>query len=234
MADSNSLGLDFEKETATAETTTDQAQNAPENETKPEKKKPYVNPERVKTGGPQRVRAVLVVYARSTDDCTQEKPSEEELAERMQRIKEQNEKIKQRRLVSARPSFSLTVPLRDSRMSKRTRMHSERRKTQNASSRRRRAKCRMVSIAHENRTHGGSWTGCRAVNGTRASPREDGNRPRRTSQNSREGNRHAGVGVVDREDVVAVGVVAALCPSTMHPTASQRRRQRKRQSSVHV
>ncbi|KAF8415733.1 hypothetical protein L210DRAFT_807865, partial [Boletus edulis BED1] len=45
------------------------------------KKKPYVNLERVKTGGPQR-----------------EKPSEEELAERMQRIKEQNEKIKQRRL----------------------------------------------------------------------------------------------------------------------------------------
>ncbi|PIL23696.1 hypothetical protein GSI_13445 [Ganoderma sinense ZZ0214-1] len=46
-----------------------------------EKKKPYVNPDRVKTGGAQR-----------------EKPSEEELAERMARIREQNEKIKQRRL----------------------------------------------------------------------------------------------------------------------------------------
>nr|VWO99067.1 Zn(2)-C6 fungal-type domain-containing protein [Ganoderma boninense] len=45
-----------------------------------EKKKPYVNPDRVKTGGAQR------------------KPSEEELAERMARIREQNEKIKQRRL----------------------------------------------------------------------------------------------------------------------------------------
>ncbi|KAI0713307.1 hypothetical protein C8Q76DRAFT_731026 [Earliella scabrosa] len=45
-----------------------------------EKKKPYVNPDRVKTGGAQR-----------------EKPSEEELAERMARIREQNEKIKQRR-----------------------------------------------------------------------------------------------------------------------------------------
>ncbi|KAF8635120.1 hypothetical protein AX17_004032 [Amanita inopinata Kibby_2008] len=45
------------------------------------KEKPYVNPERFKTGGPQR-----------------EKPSDEELAERMQRIKVQNERIKQRRL----------------------------------------------------------------------------------------------------------------------------------------
>lgn len=33
---------------------------------------------------------------------TQEKPSDEELAELMQRMKEQNEKIKQRRLVSTR------------------------------------------------------------------------------------------------------------------------------------
>ncbi|KAI0693877.1 hypothetical protein BC835DRAFT_1406595 [Cytidiella melzeri] len=46
-----------------------------------EKKKPYVNPERVKTGGAQR-----------------EKLSEEELAQRMVRIREQNEKIKQRRI----------------------------------------------------------------------------------------------------------------------------------------
>ncbi|RDX45445.1 hypothetical protein OH76DRAFT_1408025 [Lentinus brumalis] len=45
-----------------------------------EKKKPYVNPDRVKTGGTQR-----------------EKLSEEELKERMVRIREQNQKIKQRR-----------------------------------------------------------------------------------------------------------------------------------------
>ncbi|CDO70576.1 hypothetical protein BN946_scf184636.g8 [Trametes cinnabarina] len=45
------------------------------------KKKPYVNPDRVKTGGAQR-----------------DKLSEEELAQRMARIREQNEKIKQRRL----------------------------------------------------------------------------------------------------------------------------------------
>ncbi|KAL0947245.1 hypothetical protein HGRIS_013366 [Hohenbuehelia grisea] len=46
-----------------------------------EKKKPYVNPERVKTGGAQR-----------------DKLTDDELAERMARIREQNEKIKQRRL----------------------------------------------------------------------------------------------------------------------------------------
>jgi len=50
-----------------------------------EKKKPYVNPERVKTGGAQR-----------------DKLSEEELGERMLRMREQNEKIKQRRMVSVR------------------------------------------------------------------------------------------------------------------------------------
>lgn len=44
----------------------------------------------------------VVVDAHWTDGWMQEKPSEEELAERMQRIKEQNEKIKQRRLVSSR------------------------------------------------------------------------------------------------------------------------------------
>ncbi|KAI0086686.1 hypothetical protein BDY19DRAFT_995692 [Irpex rosettiformis] len=45
-----------------------------------EKKKPYNNPERVKTGGTQR-----------------EKLSDDQLAQRMARIREQNEKIKQRR-----------------------------------------------------------------------------------------------------------------------------------------
>ncbi|CCM00152.1 uncharacterized protein FIBRA_02179 [Fibroporia radiculosa] len=45
-----------------------------------EKKKPYVNVDRFKTGGQR------------------DKPSDEELAERMTRIREQNEKIKQRRI----------------------------------------------------------------------------------------------------------------------------------------
>lgn len=66
MADSNSLGLDFEKETAVDET-------AAEQEPKAEKKKPYVNPERVKTGGPQRVRVVL--WGRgSTDGAHRKSP----------------------------------------------------------------------------------------------------------------------------------------------------------------
>ncbi|KIK40926.1 hypothetical protein CY34DRAFT_806648 [Suillus luteus UH-Slu-Lm8-n1] len=94
MAESstNSLGLDFNnlslKETAEpSQADTDESQaleNQPadvESRDVKEKKKPYVNPERVKTGGAQR-----------------EKLSEEALTERMQRIKEQNEKIKQRRI----------------------------------------------------------------------------------------------------------------------------------------
>ncbi|KIL00643.1 hypothetical protein PAXRUDRAFT_821435 [Paxillus rubicundulus Ve08.2h10] len=110
MADSgpsNSLGLDFDAlhikdtDTSTANdaitalttdvpapaqeaqgaSTTERPPPASTKDPKPDKKKPYVNLERVKTGGPQR-----------------EKLTEEELAERMQRIKEQNEKIKQRRV----------------------------------------------------------------------------------------------------------------------------------------
>ncbi|KAG2149253.1 hypothetical protein DEU56DRAFT_869449 [Suillus clintonianus] len=94
MAESstNSLGLDFNnlsiKETAEPPQTDADESQALENQSADveskdvkEKKKPYVNPERVKTGGAQR-----------------EKLSEEALAERMQRIKEQNEKIKQRRI----------------------------------------------------------------------------------------------------------------------------------------
>ncbi|KAL4262980.1 hypothetical protein AB1N83_000809 [Pleurotus pulmonarius] len=50
-------------------------------EPRTEKKKPYVNHERVKTGGAQR-----------------DKLTEDELTERMARIKAQNDKIKQRRL----------------------------------------------------------------------------------------------------------------------------------------
>ncbi|KAL4066807.1 hypothetical protein J3A83DRAFT_4259721 [Scleroderma citrinum] len=91
---SNSLGLNFDALTVTdpaepaqsedqAPSTEEPAQEqpTPTKEQKLDKKKPYVNPERVRTGGPQR-----------------EKLTDEELAERMQRIKEQNEKIKQRRL----------------------------------------------------------------------------------------------------------------------------------------
>ena len=41
---------------------------------------------------------------RRTERSSQEKPSEEELVERMARIREQNEKIKQRRAVRRAPA----------------------------------------------------------------------------------------------------------------------------------
>lgn len=93
QATSNSLGLDFdalsikgpkeesEEPQPTSAEPQPQEQSTPTKDPRQEKKKPYVNPERVKTGGPER-----------------EKLSEEALAERMQRMKEQNEKIKQRRI----------------------------------------------------------------------------------------------------------------------------------------
>ncbi|KAK1232508.1 hypothetical protein PQX77_004359 [Marasmius sp. AFHP31] len=104
-SEGNSLGLEFnnlsikeetaagtaEKKEATAEATptatTAESAEEPETPVSPggkeskDKKKPYVNPDRFKTGGSQR-----------------DKLTEEELAERMERIRQQNEKIKQRRL----------------------------------------------------------------------------------------------------------------------------------------
>jgi len=66
------------------------------------KKTPYVNPERVLTGGLPRVNLLaltsppyILPFLRVQDKLT-----DEELAERIARIREQNEKIKQRRLVS--------------------------------------------------------------------------------------------------------------------------------------
>ncbi|KAJ7702458.1 hypothetical protein B0H17DRAFT_1044394 [Mycena rosella] len=79
----NSLGLDFDQlkiqDPPEAESKPDDTPQSPSQDA--EKKKPYVNPERVKTGGNQR-----------------DKLSEEALSERMARMREQNEKIKQRRL----------------------------------------------------------------------------------------------------------------------------------------
>ncbi|KJA27328.1 hypothetical protein HYPSUDRAFT_131489, partial [Hypholoma sublateritium FD-334 SS-4] len=92
----NALGLDFSQlavneeqsepqpsqntQEPEAPAAIEQAENAPPPVRK-EKEKPYFNPERVKTGGPQR-----------------DKLSEEALEERIARIREQNEKIKQRRV----------------------------------------------------------------------------------------------------------------------------------------
>ncbi|KZT03455.1 uncharacterized protein LAESUDRAFT_704804 [Laetiporus sulphureus 93-53] len=75
--------LKVAEETYEAEAPEQQAPTSPTTEGKrgEGRKKPYVNPDRVKTGGAQR-----------------EKMSEDELAQKMVRIKEQNEKIKQRRM----------------------------------------------------------------------------------------------------------------------------------------
>lgn len=51
MSDNNTLGLDF-----TQPESPDLTDNDPETTPTKDKKKPYVNPERVKTGGSQRVR----------------------------------------------------------------------------------------------------------------------------------------------------------------------------------
>jgi len=75
MAESstNSLGLDFNnlsvKDTAEPTQTVADGSHAPEKQSADlipkdvkEKKKPYVNPERVKTGGTQRVRNCRTIY----------------------------------------------------------------------------------------------------------------------------------------------------------------------------
>lgn len=73
-----------------------------------EKKKPYLNLERVKTGGISRVSFffALAVGLIHCHGCDQDKLSEEELSERMSRIREQNERIKQRRMVRSKTSHS--------------------------------------------------------------------------------------------------------------------------------
>ncbi|KAJ6606640.1 hypothetical protein DFH09DRAFT_1017753 [Mycena vulgaris] len=92
----NSLGLDFDQlkiqDPSETESKVEDTPQSPSQDAEPaEKKKPYVNPERVKTGGNQR-----------------DKLSEEALSERMARMREQNEKIKQRRLVRLHGGFAVT------------------------------------------------------------------------------------------------------------------------------
>lgn len=65
-------------------------------------KTPYVNPDRFRTGGAQRVCYFPIGFARFLAlICSgKEKLTEEALAEKMARIREQNAKIKERRMVS--------------------------------------------------------------------------------------------------------------------------------------
>ena len=59
----NALGLDFAEKSDKQDSHPPQEPSSDFTTVKKEKEKPYVNPERVKTGGPQRVRSLsLYVY----------------------------------------------------------------------------------------------------------------------------------------------------------------------------
>lgn len=62
-ASNNALGLDFAEKSDKSDSQTPQELSPDFNTVKKEKEKPYVNPERVKTGGAQRVRSFsLYIY----------------------------------------------------------------------------------------------------------------------------------------------------------------------------
>jgi hypothetical protein len=118
---SNALGLEFSQLAVTdKQEPVSEAPPVEENDTtttiiKKEKEKPYVNPERVKTGGAQRVAYFFCSFKPPSYPPQQDKLTDEALQERIARIREQNEKIKQRRLVglfaygglNPRPNYSL-------------------------------------------------------------------------------------------------------------------------------
>ena len=59
----NALGLDFAEKSDKQDSHPPQEPSPDLTNVKKEKEKPYVNPERVKTGGPQRVRSLsLYIY----------------------------------------------------------------------------------------------------------------------------------------------------------------------------
>ena len=63
----NALGLDFAEKSDRQDAHTSQEPSPDFSTVKKEKEKPYVNPERVKTGGPQRVRCLslyVCIYSR--------------------------------------------------------------------------------------------------------------------------------------------------------------------------
>jgi hypothetical protein len=114
----NSLGLDFhqlhiqeQSSTTIQQEESTEVPNVPSRGESPrtfpelkgevkDKKKAYVNPERVKTGGNQRVCwKSNLFHIDILLTAFKDKLSDEELVERMARMREQNEKIKQRRMV---------------------------------------------------------------------------------------------------------------------------------------
>jgi hypothetical protein len=92
----------------------------------------------------------------------QDKPSAEELADRMTRIREQNEKIKQRRLVSICLLNTLCYGTINYRMSKRmkklSRKPKKRNVLKNVLKRLEHENCKRTLIRQENRTQSVKWT----------------------------------------------------------------------------
>ena len=100
-------------------------------------------------------------------------------------MREQNEKIKQRRLVSCH-TFYLIQTCRhltpDLRMLQQTRTHSSRRKRRNDSDRRRYEKCRRRSIVHASRMLSEKWTRFRVGSGIPKKRQSGGRLPSPNSQ----------------------------------------------------
>jgi hypothetical protein len=148
----NSLGLNFDQlkiqDPPDAEPKSEEPPQSPSQDAaaEGEKKKPYVNPERVKTGGNQRVRCLFCFCARPSNSEPQDKLSEEALSERMARMREQNEKIKQRRLVRLRPRLRPNA-YSHTRTFKPTRRHSRRPRKPNASNLHRAERYKKVSLS---------------------------------------------------------------------------------------
>jgi len=112
-----------------------------------EKKKPYINPDRVKTGGAQR-----------------DKLTEEQLTERMVRIREQNEKIKLRRedVKKDEDEFRKMQEAERVRQAKTKKVQEDVNRTREQNARRKMEK--IESREWDSGKQGGSWKDARAAN----------------------------------------------------------------------
>ena len=115
-APGNSLGLDIQNLTIeddgtipapeSSEQPVDFPKDGPTDTAKKAEKKPYVNADRHMTGSNPRVNIVPTLPTEQIYNGWQE-PSDDELAARMARIRENNEKIKQRQSVCGTPALIL-------------------------------------------------------------------------------------------------------------------------------
>ena len=100
------------------------------------------------------------------------------------------------------------------RMSKRMKRHSRRHRRKSVQNKPIHAKCRRMSIVHENRMLGGRWKRYKAANGTRVNRQVIGNQIKSASLKRASPLRHQRTGVVHQGVVVAflteVGVVVVV------------------------